>query len=200
MRTFKKEIIKGADHCQKCGLISNNCICNFGINLNTKLRFILLTHENEFERRTNTGRLLEYAIKDTLVVKWSRVEPSEKLLYIIENEVAYLLYPENDEEKSKEPFLLKCADTIEGKLNIILIDGTWQESVKIYNRSSYLHNIKKISLENPSGSEYKLRRKKESYQLCTAEAAVEVLKIFNEESNAKLLLDYFNEFQKKYKE
>lgn len=199
MRIFDKEIIRGVEHCKGCGLISKNCICDYSIDLPSNLRFILLTHENEFSRRTNTGRLIETAIKDTLVVKWSRVEPSKELLEIIENEVAYLLYPESDVENSKEQFIYNIADTSKGKINIILIDGTWQESVKVYNRSPYLHNITKISLDNISSSEYRLRRKKESYQLCTAEAAIEVLKIFDEDVNAKLLSDYFKEFQKNYR-
>lgn len=206
-RTFKKEIVRGATHCLNCGLIDEKCICDYSIELDSKLRFILLTHENEFSKRTNTGRLLEKALDDTMVVKWSRVEPSKVLLDIIEKEEVYLLYPESEsvincdedrENKSEKEYLNNSNSTGE-KINIIIIDGTWQESVKIYNRSPYLHNIKRISLESLSGSNYKLRRKKESNQLCTVEAAIEVLKIYKEEVNASLLLDYFNEFQKRYR-
>lgn len=202
IREFKKPIIKGAKHCNKCGLLEDSCICDYDIKLSSNIRFILLTHENEFAKRTNTGRLIENAFENTCVIKWSRVEPSRELLRVIsEEKYVYLLYPESDEEKSKE-----CSFEVDSEvkksgqmINIIIIDGTWQESIKIYNRSPYLHDIKRISLENIVPSEYKLRRKKELHQLCTVEAAIEVLKKFDESSNANLLSDYFNKFQENYK-
>lgn len=202
IRKFGKPIIKGEKHCNKCGLLEDLCICDYDIKISSNIRFILLTHENEFAKRTNTGRLIENAFENTCVIKWSRVEPSRELLRIIsEEKYVYLLYPESDEEKSRECRIDVDSDLNKSDhmINIIIIDGTWQESVKIYNRSSYLQNIKRISLDNVTASEYKLRRKKALHQLCTVEAAIEVLKKFDESSNASILSEYFKKFQDNYK-
>lgn len=199
IRNFSKEIISGREHCKACGLIEEKCICNDSVELMSNLRFILLTHENEFSRRTNTGRLIENLMYDTLVIKWSRVDPSKELLDIIENGIVFLLYPEISDEEKMESLSLKHKLNEVDKINIIIIDGTWQESAKIYNRSPYLHKLKKISLERDVKSDYKLRRKKEAHQLCTVEAAIEVFKIFDEYNNSNLLSEYFNLFQNNYR-
>lgn len=79
------------------------------------------------------------------------------------------------------------------------MDGTWKEALKILRKSDYLKNLPRISLNPTNKSEYTLRRGASEGQLCTIEAAIEVLKLNHEFENAILIKDVFDLFMKSYK-
>lgn len=58
----------------------------------------------------------------------------------------------------------------------IVIDGTWQEAQKIYNKSPYLKSLPTLKIETDQKSVYTLRRNQKQNALCTAEIVIEVLK------------------------
>ncbi|RLV60233.1 DTW domain-containing protein [Parashewanella curva] len=58
----------------------------------------------------------------------------------------------------------------------MVLDGTWQEARKIYNKSSYLKELPKVKIEPSSTSIYQLRRNQKPNGLCTAECVAELLK------------------------
>ena len=80
---------------------------------------------------------------------------------------------------------------IEAFANIIIIDSTWQESRKIYNKSPYLKNTPCVSLTTGRTSAYRLRRNQVLGGLCTIECIIEVLTIKGEhELASKLSVEY----------
>lgn len=213
-RDYKKLIQKNRDHCDTCALVKEFCICEHTPNITSNLNFILLTHSNELKKRNNTGILIEKSMPTTRLIEWMRKEPSQDLLRLIaEEDELYLLYPEMDEDKNADMASSKESNSKTHNLNteiysqnleknksiyIIILDGTWQEAQKIYNRSDYLKGIKRLSLSPDSLSEYKLRRKKDEKHLCTVEAAIICLDMFDEGDNSKTLKEYFEIFQKNY--
>lgn len=221
-REYKKLIQKNRDHCENCALVKEFCICEFVPSIKSDIKFILLTHSNELKKRTNTGILIEKSMKNTKIIEWIRKEPSKELLEIINSDKeVYLLYPETDSENaSEEVDECKPSREIKSNLNqdkiiseledreskndnkkkyIIILDGTWQEAQKMFNRSEYLKDVKRLSLTPDRLSEYKLRRKKDENHLCTAEAAIITLMMFGEEDNSDKLKSYFEKFQTNYK-
>jgi len=221
-REYKKLIQKDRDHCENCALVKEFCICEFVPKIESDIKYILLTHSNELKKRTNTGILIEQSMKNTKIIEWIRKEPSKKLLDIINSDKdVYLLYPEADSENASEE-VNECKFSREIKSNInqdkfiselddqksendnkekyiIILDGTWQEAQKMFNRSDYLKRVKRLSLTPDSLSEYKLRRKKDENHLCTVEAAIITLMMFDEEDNSNKLKNYFEKFQTNYK-
>lgn len=220
-REYKKPIQKNREHCDLCALVKEFCICSSTPHIESNIQFILLTHANELKKRNNTGLLIESSMPNTLVIEWKRKEEDKKLLDIISSEDVYLLYPEASESsessfnnREKEESLINKSNAEARKLNniapksnklydkktyIVILDGTWQEAQKIYNRSDYLKNIEKISLSPDNLSQYALRRKKNQEHLCTVEAAALCLNIFGEKENSQRLMDYFLKFQENYK-
>lgn len=89
----------------------------------------------------------------------------------------YLLFPIEKEEDEIRRAQFKASSR---KKAFILIDGTWKEARRIFNKSEYLTNIPIVSIDNCKGSKYKFRRGATLGQLCTYEAALEVLNINNE--------------------
>ena len=149
------------------------------------MKIYLLTHAREINRETNTGSI---AIKSTegLVERiiWDRVNPDKQLVELIESNATILLYP-NPEAKplSKATFE-----------NIIIIDATWQEARKIYNKSPYLKAIKKATLTIQNTSQYNLRRNQPQGGLCTIECIIEILKIKEQTDLIKKLTEEFESF------
>jgi DTW domain-containing protein YfiP len=137
-----------------------------GITLNF-MKLFLLTHQRERLKKTNTGSLVVEALgENARVVVWDRVTPDPGLLACIAEGSIALLYP-----SAESRFVSEAADY----QNYIIIDGTWQEAQKIYNRSPYLRDLPAVKIATSKPSVYNLRRNQRDGGLCTAECAIEIL-------------------------
>lgn len=149
------------------------------------MKIFLLTHERELHRATNTGSI---ALEDSNVIVerllWERVKPNKGLTRLIENNEALLLYSKGESSSA----------VIEEYENIIIIDGTWQESQKIFNQSTYLKNAPQFTLKTPNDSSYKLRGNQPKGGLCTIECIIEVLRIKGQHEMASELALKFAQF------
>ncbi|EPJ49267.1 MAG: hypothetical protein OFPI_25720 [Osedax symbiont Rs2] len=161
------------------------------------IKIFLLTHPREVAKVTNTGRLVTQAISagnsenvSAQVLLWSRTEPDPLLLSSIETASTLLLYPSEEALsalpaggpcKVEYPLLNNQPDTaqypVADACNFIILDGTWQQARKIYNKSPYLKNLHKLHLVTQTQSRYTLRRNQKSSGLCTAESVIELLKL-----------------------
>ncbi len=133
------------------------------------MNIILLTHQRECFKKTNTDSLVVDVLREQVrVVVWDRVAPDPELFRAIDKGSVALLYPAADSQ------LVSAASDYE---NYIIIDGTWQQAQKIYNKSPYLKALPavKVSVNRPSA--YHLRRNQRAGCLCTAECAIEILKV-----------------------
>jgi len=152
----------------------------------TLMKLFLLTHEKELHRKTNTGALAVELLGDDIeVVLWERTKPNKKLLDFIEQKNVALLYPHEQSE-------MLCETTSYDAY--ILIDSTWQEAQKIYNKSPYLHDLPSVKIHTDKKSVYSLRRNQKEYGLCTAEIVAEVLKskfMFDQAEGLERMLDDF---------
>jgi len=147
------------------------------------MKIYLLTHERELERKTNTGQLALNVLGPMVErVIWQRRHPDPTLLQLIKTNQLALMYPKEGVEYA----------SIEDFKNIVLIDSTWQEANKIYNRSTYLQAAPKIKLQHSSPSSYSLRRNQREGGLCTVECVVEIIKT---KGFAELAEDLLQEFE-----
>jgi DTW domain-containing protein len=132
------------------------------------MKFTLLTHSKEFEKRSNTGRLvLDVLGNDAEQIRWDRMEPPAGLLKEIESGGVALVYPGAADESG---------DDLTGITHFILIDGTWHEARKIHQRSPYLQKVRRVGLTPSGTSRYNLRKNQKEACLCTAECVIEILR------------------------
>ncbi|WP_319004927.1 tRNA-uridine aminocarboxypropyltransferase [Microbulbifer aggregans] len=154
------------------------------------MQIILLTHERELDRPTNTGSLaVSVAGGGVGLVRrivWSRTAPDQELLADVNKPGIGLLYPTTEVE-GEEINAAECE-------NFILLDGTWQEARKMYNRSPYLQSVSRVSLGSAQSSRYRLRRNQKAGGLCTAECVVEILRVKGQQALAAALEAEFFEF------
>jgi len=150
------------------------------------MKIYLLTHPREVNKKTNTGTLVSEVLAEKCqLFLWHRVTPSPELLANIERESVALLYPTEDSETIED---------VEQFDSIIILDGTWQEAQKMYNRSAYLKTLKKIKITPRQASIFTLRRNQKSDGLCTAECAIEILKLDHCDAQAEQLQTKLNDF------
>ena len=150
------------------------------------MKITLLTHFKEFEKRSNTGRLVVDVLGEAAEqVLWDRLNPSAKLLEEIAGGGVALIYPGSMDE---------AGDDMTGIHQVILIDGTWHEARKIYQRSPYLQDIRRICLSTGEKSVYNLRKNQKEFGLCTAECVIEVLRLSGNIAEAERLHEQFLAF------
>ena len=147
------------------------------------MKFTLLTHFKEFEKRSNTGRLvLDVLGSAAEQIRWDRLNPPAGLLGEIEAGGVALVYP-------------GTADENDGDLSdirrVIIIDGTWHEARKIHQRSPYLLKLRRICLKPVGKSLYNLRKNQKVAGLCTAECVIEILRCKGMIEDAERLQERF---------
>ena len=194
-----KQITKLYESCSKCGLPIINCICNIVPIIETNAKIWILSTEREFSRPSNTARLLKLINPEsTELILWERTNAPEKLIEYINSEKyeIYILFPTENDALSVRKFEYKSS---EKTLAFIILDGTWKEAWKILRKSDYLKKLPRISLTPIHKSEYTLRRGASEGELCTIEAAIEVLKLNHELENARLIKNVFHLFIKSFK-
>lgn len=133
------------------------------------MKFILLTHERELSKGTNTGRLAKQVLGDDLeIVIWKRKEPDDRLVQLLETKQAALIFPNKESEiENQDPNNFEY---------MVILDSTWQEARKMFNRSAYLNQAERVSLNIARPSEYKLRRNQIEGGLSTVECVIELLR------------------------
>ena len=152
------------------------------------LKFTLLTHFKEFEKRSNTGRLvLDVLGSAAEQVRWDRMNPSDELLKEIEAGGVALVYPGAVDETDED---------LSDISRFILIDGTWHEARKIHQRSPYLQKVRRVNLTPTGKSRYNLRKNQKEACLCTAECVIEVLRSTGNAAAADQLEERFLAFIK----
>lgn len=125
-------------------------------------RILLLTHEHELTKATNTGRVVLEALADAAMrIVWRRATPEPELLRTIEAGGVALVWPLSART---------AVAPVREPHTYVVIDGTWQQARKIYNRSPYLQGLPTVALQPTEPSIYTLRRNQIGGGLCTAEA------------------------------
>lgn len=137
------------------------------------MHFILLTHSRELSKKTATGPLIKHCLPlQCDIIEWSRTSADPRITQELDPLKTLLIYPH---EKNNSGIKIEQGEIAQFDTFIIL-DGTWQEARKMYNRSPYLHNLVHYTLEVDYSSSYQLRRNQKNIGLCTAEVAIELLK------------------------
>jgi DTW domain-containing protein YfiP len=150
------------------------------------MKITLLTHFKEFDKRSNTGQLVLEIMGDAAEqVCWDRMNPPAGLVEEIEAGGVALVYPGSDEENN---------DDLSDITQFILIDGTWHEARKIYQRSPYLRKVRRVCLKPEGKSQYNLRKNQKEACLCTAECVIEILRCTGMHEQAERLQERFSSF------
>ncbi len=187
--------------CEECLIPEKKCICVQRPSITSHTAFCLVMYKNEYYKPSNTGKLIADVIPDNYAFKWDRVTPDPLLIKLLANPkyAPILVFPQQYAEAHR------CIDTPED-LSIIqqdktplfvLLDGTWREASTMFKSPSFA-NLPVLGIQPKKSSSYQLREAAHIHQLCTAEVAIEVLKMANDKLASEALEEYFHQFKKAY--
>ncbi|WP_070971467.1 tRNA-uridine aminocarboxypropyltransferase [Vibrio sonorensis] len=189
------------ERCQLCCVSLSHCICEFLKPSQSDFSVLLIVSGNEVLKPSNTGRLIADIVEDTHVYQWHRTEPQPSMLDLLndENMCPILVFPEqyieNKDRIVTHPSDLPLADK---KPLFVLIDGSWREARKIYNKSPYLQSLPVVSVAAERVSEYIMRKSEGENHLATAEVATMVFEQFGKSAVSKELSLWFEVFREAY--
>jgi len=148
------------------------------------MHIYLVTHEREFSRRSNTGKLVQQFLpEESSIVPWRRKEPDSQLLTAIKSGRVAILAPDAEDDRELCDFD-----------SVVLLDSTWQEARKMYRQSDYLQDLPKITLRATQASEFILRANQLEGGLSTVECVIELLRLQQRDKEAEQLVVQFKAF------
>lgn len=189
------------NRCDTCLIPMDECICQHKPVIKSKCAFCLLMYKDEYYKPSNTGRIIADVIPDNYAFLWHRVTPDEKLLALLADPqyAPILVFPCEYAEPTRWLEDIQTEPKIkQGKTPLfVMLDGTWREAKKMF-KSPSLQNLPVLGIRPEMASEYKLREAAHEHQLCTAEVAIEILKLANDPKAADALSQYFKIFRRAY--
>ncbi|GAB58661.1 tRNA-uridine aminocarboxypropyltransferase [Rheinheimera nanhaiensis] len=187
--------------CDSCLLPKAECICAARPQVKSHSAFCFIMYTGECYKPSNTGRIIADVIADNHAFVWDRTRPDPALLALLTNPdyAPVVVFPTQYAEPARcinSPLELSAIQS--GKTPLfIMLDGTWREAKKMF-KSAYLQQLPVLGIQSEQGSTYLLREAAHLHQLCTAEVAVEVLKLANDTTAAQALAQYFLLFRQAY--
>lgn len=183
--------------CLGCYLPASSCLCSDKPNVKAAAVFWLLTHNDEYYKPTNTGRLIIDSIQDSRVFKWSRTDPDPDFMNALSDQ-AYapcIVFPSGDSHQER----MVESTAFAGKTPaFIILDGTWRQARRMFRLSRYLDHLPVIEPSSGAVSRYQLRQSAEEHHLCTAEVAAAILREVDDYNSADVLDAYFDLFNAEY--
>jgi DTW domain-containing protein YfiP len=187
--------------CEQCLIPEKKCICAQRPAISSHSAFCLVMYKNEYYKPTNTGKLIADVIPDNYAFRWDRVAPDPALIELLKNPkyAPILVFPQQYCEAQR------CIDSPkdlvaiqQGKTPLfVMLDGTWREASKMFKSPSFA-TLPVLGIQPKKASSYQLREAAHIHQLCTAEVAIEVLKMADDIHAAQALGEYFHQFKKAY--
>lgn len=187
--------------CEFCLIPEKKCICAQRPTINSHCAFCLVMYKNEYYKPTNTGKLIADVIPDNYAFRWDRVTPDQALIELLNNPkyTPILVFPQQYAEAER------CIDSPKDLVGIqqgktplfVMLDGTWREASKMFKSPSFA-KLPVLGIQPEKASSYQLREAAHEHQLCTAEVAIEVLKMAEDNQGAEALAEYFHQFKKAY--
>ena len=185
------------ERCSGCYLPALNCLCSDKPNVKAAAVFWLLTHNDEYYKPTNTGRLIVDSIQGSRVFKWSRTEPDPDFMCAL-LDLKYapcIVFPSGDSYQQR---MIDSA-ALAGKIPaFIILDGTWRQARRMFRLSRYLDHLPVIEPSGGAVSRYQLRQSAQEHHLCTAEVGASMLREVQDFGSADVLDAYFDLFNAEY--
>ena len=184
--------------CESCLLREDMCICDDISPQPSHAAFCLVMYKTEVLKPSNTGKLIADVVKDTHAFVWSRTEPPQALLDLLESDVyqPFVIFPEESAEPGR---VVNDVAVNENKRPLfILLDGTWREARRMFRKSPWLNQYPVLSFTPDAVSNYQMRNAHFEHHMCTAEVGALALELNGEQRLSTHVSAHFQEFRKRY--
>lgn len=191
--------------CSRCHWRVALCLCHQAPRLTPLLHLLLLTHERELSKLSNTGRLLEASLPNCEIQVWQRKTSGAEIVELAKSrgQQPILLFPSQEvavgssDTPTAENLTTKSLRASSVALEcywFILLDGTWQQASKMVRTSPELQSLPHLALPAGLSSRYSLRKNQQPGNLSTVETAIILLHSLGLDTSASGLEQYFQRF------
>lgn len=166
--------------CPACRLPPTHCLCaRRPAPVPTRAGVCLLMTGLEVTKPSNTGWLVADVVPDTWAFLWARTQVDPGLLALLGEPrwQPYVVFPGEFVPPTRTVVQALASGEAAGhpapgrRPLFVLLDGTWSEARKMFNKSPYLAHLPVLSLAPGKASGYALRRSRRDDHFCTAEVA-----------------------------
>lgn len=199
----------GAGRCERCRLFGPYCICDLQPPARARAGVCLLMGDIEAIKPSNTGWLIADLVPETHAFAWSRTVIDPALIALLNDPrwQPFVVFPGEFVEPSRvvtdllspqAPTTPSAGGGADRQPLFVLLDGTWSEARKMFNKSRYLDGFPVLSLRPDQASNYRLRRSACADHLCTAEVAALCLQMAGDAGAAEALSAWLAVFTEHY--
>jgi DTW domain-containing protein YfiP len=159
--------------CPDCRMHRSVCICALVPSLQTRTRLVLVLHQLEARKTTNTGRLAARCLTNSRIVRRGRGDDASDA-GINPRETAPSLW-----DAGSQPLLLLPSEDAtplsqwkqsDAPITLIVPDGTWRQAIRTRKRIPGLDTVPCVTLSGAATSRYRLRHAAQPQRLATLEA------------------------------
>jgi DTW domain-containing protein YfiP len=149
--------------CPRCWIKTEFCLCAEVPRVETRTRVVVVRHEREAEKSTNTARVAALALPNSQLLEFDGTPESvEGALAGLEG--AWLLFPEAE------------GPAPEGApAHLVVVDGTWRQARRMVRKVPSLSRLPRLSLGAPRANVTRLRHSPTLDGMSTLEAIAAAL-------------------------
>jgi DTW domain-containing protein YfiP len=156
------------------------CLCSLIPRIETRTRVVLVIHQYEDRKPSNTGRLAaECLVNSEIVFRGGRASPPDRPLWTAGSRPLFL-FPRDDASTLQPP---ESPDDegrgggSDGPITLIVPDGTWRQASRVRLRVPGLTDVPCVRLPPGARSAYRLRTSSDTSRVSTMEAIARALGI-----------------------
>lgn len=198
---------KKVKRCELCQMAEVNCICMLRRTSNATSAFLLIMHDAEVLKPSNTARLIADVVPETYAFQWSRTEPDPDMLALILDKryQPIVIFPKQYADEQHLVYENELPNKlVKEKVPLfIMLDGSWREAKKMFRKSPYLRHLPMLSIaidvpqQQLENGQY-VRESNVDNQLATAQVAAYILGINGENNAQNHLIKWFDVFNFQY--
>jgi DTW domain-containing protein YfiP len=143
------------------------CLCAHVPVLAPRTRVVIIRHETEIHRASNSGRLAHLALAGSSIIDHGGRLPDVELAEA-ERDGAWLLYPEGD---------VAHAAPVPPPRTLVVLDGTWAQARRMYRKLDTLRGLPMLRLAEAPMPEARLRASPAPGRVSTIEAIARALRL-----------------------
>jgi DTW domain-containing protein YfiP len=157
--------------CPRCLILQAQCICASVPTVATRTEVLIVRHEREGWKSTGTARIAQLAMPNLRIVEYGEDAEPAKSALPAEVVGAHLLFPGDD------AVTLSPAASSDEIRRLIVIDGTWRQTRKMFSKLPALHGVPKVQLSGGAAKVLRLRESKFEEGRSTLEAIAEAVEM-----------------------
>ena len=166
--------------CVRCRRAALTCYCTSLQPFDPKIRFVILIHGREAQKRIATGRLTHLSLKGSELIEGTDFTHHPRVQELLNSDYeSVVLYPGEGSLNLSTLSPGERTKRFTRPLQVFVIDGTWSTAPKIM-RSKNLEALPRICFDPPAPSRFRVRRQPGEHCYSTLEATHQTIELLGE--------------------